>query len=69
MPKIKPQVSNIEKLGRVQDLIGRAKGDYWNDRSDARASKVVAALEEAFDLVVEIRSSIKSKRSVRCPSL
>ena len=42
------------KLGRIQNLIGRAKGAYQNDRDPNRAESVVNPLEEAFQLCIEI---------------
>lgn len=44
----------IKKVARIQHLVGQAKGSYWNDRQADRAKTVVDALEEAFNLCVEI---------------
>lgn len=43
-------------LGRLQDLIGRAKNDFLNDRDPMRADKVIAALDEAFEIVLRLRT-------------
>jgi hypothetical protein len=48
-----------EMLGRLQDLIGNAKGVYGNDRDVSRADKLYPILDEAFRLVLEIRSRRK----------
>ena len=45
-----------KRLGRIQDLIGRASGAYADDRSPDRAEKVNTALSEAFDLAVKMLS-------------
>ena len=46
----------LKGIGRLQDLVGKAKADYWNDRSPDRAELVIAALTEAFELCLALRS-------------
>lgn len=48
--------------GRLQDLIGRARGAYLNDRSASRADDVLSALDEAFEVVVRLNSSYAERR-------
>ena len=43
-------------LGVLQDLIGRAKGAYLNDRARDRADLLLPPLDFAFRLVVALRS-------------
>ncbi len=52
--------SEAKKMERVQFLIGKALGDYLNDRNPNRASDVCNALEAAFQIVVKLRSSQRS---------
>jgi hypothetical protein len=48
-----------QMLSELQDLIGRAKNGYLNDRSPERADIVIPALERAFDIVIKLRSGYK----------
>ena len=61
MKKI-PRKKLIEGIGKVQDLVGRAMGAYLDDRSADRNEKVTTALEEAFDVCVDLRSTDGEKR-------
>lgn len=47
----------VKGIGKLQDLIGRAKSAYQNDRDPYRSDHVVDPLEEAFDLCVVLRST------------
>jgi hypothetical protein len=49
-----------EAIGRLQDLVGRARGCFLNDRNPDRAQHVLDALDEAFDLCVNILGREKS---------
>jgi hypothetical protein len=46
----------IEKVGRIQTLVGQAQATYQNDRSSDRADKIIPQLQEAFELCLEIRN-------------
>lgn len=53
MKRIKqPRKEVMRRLGEIQDLIGRARACYMDDRSPDRAGKVLDALEKAFNLAV-----------------
>lgn len=43
-------------LGELQDLVGRAKSDFENDRAWDRAERVTRSLDRAFDIVLTIRN-------------
>jgi hypothetical protein len=45
----------MKALERIQFLVGQAKHDYLNDRSNMRADRVIPALEEAFNICIDIR--------------
>jgi hypothetical protein len=46
----------IEKIGKVQNLVGRAKALHDDDRSPNAHEKAQNALDEAFELCLEIRN-------------
>jgi len=41
-------------IGRLQNIIGCAKGISWNDRDPDRQEHVQAVLKEGFDLCIEV---------------
>ena len=41
-------------IGRLQDIIGRAKGISWDDRDPDRQDHLQKTLEEGFELCVEV---------------
>lgn len=44
----------VKRVGQIQNLVGKARGAYWNDRQADRAEAVITPLEEAFKLCLEI---------------
>ncbi|GMX64517.1 hypothetical protein Elgi_37860 [Paenibacillus elgii] len=46
----------LEKIGRIQNLVGEAKGLHDNDRDPFSHELAQKKLEEAFMLCVEIRN-------------
>lgn len=49
-------------LGRLQDLIGAMKNTYLNDRSTDRADRLLPMMDEAFEIVVRLRSQRRRRR-------
>jgi hypothetical protein len=45
------------QIGKIQDLSGKAKGIYLNDRGLNRADKLIPILDEIFNLCVDIRGN------------
>ena len=60
------KVKLIKTLEQIQDLSGKAKGAFWNDRDPMRAEHVVEPLEKIFDLCVQARSSEKPTPEIVC---
>lgn len=60
MKKI-PRKELIEGISKLQELVGRAKTAYFNGSYPMRADNIVKpleeALEEAFQLCVDLRST------------
>jgi hypothetical protein len=46
----------IQKVGEIQNLLGRAKALHDDDRSPNSHEKAQKALNEAFELCLEIRN-------------
>lgn len=53
---ISPKVA----LCKIQDLVGRARGVYQNDRAPDRADRLEPLLDEIFNICLEVRSRWKS---------
>lgn len=52
-----PVVEGLFKaMGEVQDLAGRAKAIYQNDRDTFQADKLIPVLDEIFQIAVNMRS-------------
>ena len=43
-------------LGRIQNLVGKAKSCYQNDRDPDRAEHVIVPLEKAFEECIRMLS-------------
>lgn len=57
MPKARGRVKEILIIvGRIQDLVGQARGNHWNDRSQTAFETAQKQLEEALDLCIKVRS-------------
>lgn len=48
-------------LARLQDLIGSMKSVYLNDRASNRADKLIPMLDEAFEIILRLRSARGSR--------
>jgi len=45
----------IEKVGKIQNLIGEARNMHYDDKSQVAFGLAQEKLQEAFDLCLEIR--------------
>jgi len=54
-PKRLSRKQVMKKLGDIQHLIGRAKGEFLNDRDPMRSDKLQKTLDEAFNLALNTR--------------
>lgn len=48
----------LKDLGKLQTLVGLAKGAYMNDLDPNRWEHVTVPLDEAFDICVRLRSKL-----------
>jgi len=53
---ISPKVA----LSKIQDLAGKAKNVFQNDRAPDRADRLEPLLDEIFNICLEVRSRWKS---------
>lgn len=53
-------ISPKAAICKIQDLVGKAKGVYQNDRAPDRADRLEPLLNEIFDICIEVRSRWKS---------
>jgi hypothetical protein len=44
----------LEKVGEIQQLVGRVKGDMMNDRNAFAIDRAMEDIQTAFDLCLEI---------------
>lgn len=56
MNKIKKK-KFLKAFGRIQDLAGKAKNIYLNDRDPMQADKLIPVLDEIFKIALDIRSA------------
>lgn len=57
---MRKRVPRAKLLRELQDLVGRAKGIYMNDRAPDRADLILPVLDRAFDICVELRDKYKA---------
>lgn len=46
----------LKLVGQIQDLVGQARGNHWNDRDQAAFAMAQNQLKEAFDICLKITS-------------
>lgn len=53
------RITPKQAIGRLQDMIGRMKNLYMNDRNKNTADQLLPLFDEAFELCIKVRGRWK----------